>query len=261
MSYILEALKKAEADRERGRGAVPGLQAQTAAPGSDMAVAATIPWRWLGGGAALAFGAVLAWNFGRPDAPPATPMAPAPVEQLAQGQPSSKPVPAPPAPPVNPPAAPPANPVGTALAPLEPPASPERNAASEAAVAVAAETLPKPPLPAATARVRAVKPPPVTTVAPAAPAEPASRVRKLAPPQPAERPPSLANLPEELRRQVPPIGIGGSVYSALPANRMLIVNGQVLREGGTVAAGLQLEQIGPKAAVFSIHGQRFEVPL
>ena len=42
---------------------------------------------------------------------------------------------------------------------------------------------------------------------------------------------------------------------------MLIVNGQVFREGSPLAPELQLEQIGAKAAVFSIRGQRFEVPL
>lgn len=54
--------------------------------------------------------------------------------------------------------------------------------------------------------------------------------------------------------------IGGSVYAPQPANRMVIVNGLVLREGTTVAPGLVLERIAPKSAVFSIHGQRFEVP-
>jgi hypothetical protein len=42
---------------------------------------------------------------------------------------------------------------------------------------------------------------------------------------------------------------------------MLIVDGQVLREGDTLAAGLLLERIGPRAAVFSRGGLRFEIPL
>jgi general secretion pathway protein B len=71
----------------------------------------------------------------------------------------------------------------------------------------------------------------------------------------------LAELPDELRRQVPAMTIGGSVNSPQPASRMLLVNGQVLREGGSLAPEVQLEQIGPKAAVFTVRGQRFEVPL
>ena len=60
---------------------------------------------------------------------------------------------------------------------------------------------------------------------------------------------------------MPPLTIGGSVYSPQPASRMVVVNGQVFNEGGNVAPELHLESIGPKSAVFSIRGQRFEVPL
>ena len=42
---------------------------------------------------------------------------------------------------------------------------------------------------------------------------------------------------------------------------MVIVNGQVVREGEAISPGLVVEQIRPKSAVFSIRGQRFEVPL
>jgi general secretion pathway protein B len=74
------------------------------------------------------------------------------------------------------------------------------------------------------------------------------------------RTPRLNELPDDLQREVPAMAISGSVYSPQPASRMLIVNGQVFREGSTLAAGLRLEQIGPKSAVFSVRGQRFELP-
>jgi general secretion pathway protein B len=73
--------------------------------------------------------------------------------------------------------------------------------------------------------------------------------------------PALAELPDELRRQLPALAMGGSVYSPQPAARMVIVNGQVFQEGAMLAPELQLEQIRPKSAIFSIRGQRFEVPL
>jgi general secretion pathway protein B len=41
----------------------------------------------------------------------------------------------------------------------------------------------------------------------------------------------------------------------------VVVNGQVFQEGSQLAPELKLEQIRPKSAVFSIRGQRFEVPL
>jgi len=70
----------------------------------------------------------------------------------------------------------------------------------------------------------------------------------------------LTELPEDVRRQVPPMALGGSVYSPQPASRMVIVNGQVTREGSTLGPDLRLEHIGPKSAVFSVRGQRFEMP-
>ena len=42
---------------------------------------------------------------------------------------------------------------------------------------------------------------------------------------------------------------------------MVIVNGDVQREGSVVAPGVTLELIKPKSAVFAIRGKRFEVPL
>jgi general secretion pathway protein B len=71
----------------------------------------------------------------------------------------------------------------------------------------------------------------------------------------------LAELAGDLRQQVPPMAIGGSVYSPQASARMVVINGQVFQEGSQLAPELKLEQIRPKSAVFSIRGQRFEVPL
>lgn len=77
---------------------------------------------------------------------------------------------------------------------------------------------------------------------------------------PADRPvPALAELPESLRRELPVLATSGAMYSETPANRMLIINGQVLREGDRVAANLVLEQIQLKRAVLSYKGQRFGI--
>ena len=46
------------------------------------------------------------------------------------------------------------------------------------------------------------------------------------------------DLPEEVRRDVPQLTLGGTVYSPQPSARMLILNGQVFREGDTLSPGL-----------------------
>lgn len=69
----------------------------------------------------------------------------------------------------------------------------------------------------------------------------------------------LAELPPETRAQVPQLSVSGSTYSSNPAHRMLIVNGNVVREGQAVAPGLVLETITPRSAVFNHNGTRFNV--
>ncbi|MCW5658081.1 MAG: general secretion pathway protein GspB, partial [Burkholderiaceae bacterium] len=88
--------------------------------------------------------------------------------------------------------------------------------------------------------------------APAAPRAPA--------PAPPERLRTLAELPDDLRRSVPQLAFGGSVYSDTPAQRMVILNGQVMREGDALSDELQIEQIRPRSAVLRVRGQRFEMP-
>ena len=73
--------------------------------------------------------------------------------------------------------------------------------------------------------------------------------------------PQLAELPEALRREIGPLSPGGSIHAEQPAARMVILNGQVFREGDALAADLRVEQIRPRSVVFSLRGQRFEQPL
>jgi general secretion pathway protein B len=71
--------------------------------------------------------------------------------------------------------------------------------------------------------------------------------------------PLLGDLPEGLRREIPPLAISGSVYSANPAQRLLLVNNQVLSQGSQAAPGVNLEEIHAKSSVFSFRGTRFRV--
>jgi general secretion pathway protein B len=60
---------------------------------------------------------------------------------------------------------------------------------------------------------------------------------------------------------MPPMNVGGSIFSDSAASRFVIINGQVVREGETAAPGVVLERIGAKSAVLRWRDLRIEVPL
>jgi general secretion pathway protein B len=55
------------------------------------------------------------------------------------------------------------------------------------------------------------------------------------------------------------VTISGGVYSPSPAQRMLIVNGQVFNEGSEIAPGLVVEEIKSRTAVLRFRGARYTV--
>jgi len=240
MSYILDALRRADAERERG--GVPGLHAQPFPPGSADAAAARrgVPWRWIGVGAACGLAVPLAlWLLGGDEAP-----RPAPLPQAIAPAPETSPPPA------------------AAAEPAAPRVEPAPLTSAAAPPVTAPAPSPAPP-PATPRRAAAPAPEAGTTRKPAPPAtaatKPTARPATEPAPQAAARITPIGELPEPIRRQLPPLQIGGSMYSAEPANRMLIVNGQLLQERAAVAPGLVLEQIRLKSAVFDFQGQRFEI--
>jgi general secretion pathway protein B len=127
----------------------------------------------------------------------------------------------------------------------------------------AAQPAPKPSLPAAAtvaaARPRNAASAPAKAVA-AAPV--GSGLAKLSPAVSASAParvPTAAELPEDIQRGLPTLVVGGASYSQNPENRMLIINGQVLREGDKLGPDLTLEQIRLKEAVLSTKGHRYRI--
>jgi general secretion pathway protein B len=226
MSYILDALRRADSERERG--AVPGVHAQPVPLGSsDTARQPPAPrtWVWISGVLATVLLGLLAWQLMGRDASP---------DVAAPPQVATTPTPAVPAP----------VPVLTAPTP-----------------APIAEPAPAPvPIPAAApvaARPRNAAPMPAKTVA-AAPA--GSRAAAAAPAASAAvRVPTANELPEDIQRGLPTLVVGGASYSQNPENRMLIVNGQVLREGDKVGPEVTLEQIRLKEAVLSTKGHRYRI--
>lgn len=307
MSYILEALKKADAERDRG--AVPDLHAQPMLPEAafeDDPARRGRPWLWLLSGVGLALIAGVAWQWMGADAPAvetvATPTPPIVVPNaMPDAMPDAMPNAAAPLPPASmvTPAVPPLPASGESAhrvaqdtgqgaeqgaskeaAPAQPRAKaaaatraearqekPEVGTGAEASAAAAKSQKAEAKLkasPETSASVTAkADAKPHTKAGAKSDTAPASRSSaKASPPQAtAERVPTLAELPDDVRRQVPALKLGGLVYSAAPASRMVLVNGDVQREGSTVAPGLTLERINPKSAVFALRGQRFEVPL
>ena len=217
MSYILDALRRADAERERGE--VPGLQSQQHAMlDDDDAAPRSRPMVWVIVALVVALAAAIAWNFLGGEPPRSRPadvaavVVPAlPVVAVVASQAAPMPV--------------------TSPAVARPPSSPPVTA-----VARAGDTkrpLRREPLPAV--------------------AEPATGTK------PENRIYAQAELPENIRRELPKLAIGGASYSGDPASRMIIVNGQVLHEGDKIASGLVLEKIKLKAAVLAYKGWRYQI--
>jgi general secretion pathway protein B len=196
MSYILDALRKADAERERG--AVPTLHSHPEHGGrADARTTAVAGGRSAWGRPALLLAAILlllalGWLAARwlKDDPQPVVVAPAVI-------PAPTPLPAPLTPTLIAPPPAPVEPVALAAAPTKPPAAPA--------------------------------------------------ILKL------------ADLPEATRKALPALLTSGAMYSDTPANRMLIVNGQLLHEGDRVGPELTLEQIELKSAVLVYKGQRFRI--
>lgn len=228
MSYILEALKKSQAERQLGE--LPSIHAPQVQlhDGAASASARRTPvWLALGGVAVAVAAALLLWQPWQADA--AAPAAAAVVPAvLAQAVPAPLPVDAPPA--------------AVAPAPVAAFVPPAATAAPVHHARPVAE--PKQETPG-----QAVSPP-VAAPAPAVPPTPAAE----------ESVPGMRDLPEPIQRQIPAIAIGGYIYSKNPADRLLLIDKVLRHEGEELAPGLVLEKLQPKAAIFSFKGYRYRVP-
>ena len=241
MSFILDALKKSESDRQRQSG--PALfEVKVAPPRSRLPL-------W-----AIAIAALLAVNLvivawmmlRRPaaheesalTAPAATPAAPASA--------SAAPItPAPPAPaqvPASAPTAPGAAAPATALAapggaapatPLTPPAAAGGNATEESAAEDLAPAADPAPVPALSSHVR----------------------RGTADGVPLYQ--DWAAMPGT---HVPPLRLDLHVYAQRPEERFVMINMKKMHEGDALPEGVRVESITPEGAVLSYNGSHFLLP-
>lgn len=241
MSYILDALKKS--DQQRQHHSAPTLltvQAATVAPqrkpyliSSALALAMIC--------AGIAIGWLRPWQT-EPQTPQTEPTAAPHQNALAQqGQPQPATFPAPSTTPQHYQAAPlaAATPAQTAPSGMAGPAVSENSAKEPAPVPNLADKLqaaPAPTKPAADA--------PGTT----APVEMAQEQHVM----------SMAELPPSIRQEIPKLSISLHAYAKKPKDRLVSVNETLLREGDILPPGLKLEQITPSGMIFSYKGYRFQ---
>lgn len=69
--------------------------------------------------------------------------------------------------------------------------------------------------------------------------------------------PQVFQLPAPVQRTIPQLTLSFLVYSKVPQDRMVSVNGKMFHEGQEVSAGLKLEKITQNGVIFSYHGHRF----
>ncbi|MFN3417319.1 MAG: general secretion pathway protein GspB [Caldimonas sp.] len=262
MSYILDALRRADA--QRGRGAVPRLDSQHAAdPAFENESPRSRAPLWLAVGVLLGLAVPgVAYWMGRGGAPAPMPPTPRPMAEASLPMPSSSPAEASsPTPSSSPAAASLPTPLPAPTAAPSPAPAPTSAPAPVQAPRPAPAQVEAPP-PPAPAPVRSPAPSrPAPAAAPPVAAAPAPVPRPSAAPAPAPlaSAPRLQDLPDALRSQLPSLSLGGLIYSSTPADRIVIVNGQPYREGDAVGRDLVIEEILPRAAVMRWRDQRYQL--
>lgn len=247
MSYILDALRKADSERERG--SVPTIHSQSVRstqPESDPSppvASSAKPWMWgLAGGGAVLLAGALVWVLVGGE-----PASSVPTVRLAVAVPEV--IPPPPVP----------SPMPTPMPETQEVVVPQ--AAPSPAPAPAPEPMsqvrPEPPPALVSPPTRAVAPvrlPPPAVVVPLR--QPGA---SGSPQAPDARVYAVHDLPEAIKRSLPVLTIGGAMYSETPSSRMLILNGQVFHEGDSPGPELVLEQIKLKSAVLKYKGYRYGI--
>ncbi len=72
--------------------------------------------------------------------------------------------------------------------------------------------------------------------------------------------PSYGELPAGVQLQVPEFSISAHMYSSIPSQRRLSVNGRELKEGDKIKGKLKILEIRPRDVVLEVAGEKFRVP-
>jgi general secretion pathway protein B len=229
MSYILDALKKAESDRLSGAAPIIGAPVERfLAPESPPPKR----WLWVAVPLAAATVGVLVWLTAEPER-----VNDQPASVIAQIAPRA---------------------AMPALAPVTKPLPPSQASAPAPALmkkpAAVERTTPPEPVEKKTPLARSE-----ARSAPEHKAAPAITTLALSP-QVApvqETLPFLHELPAQVQREIPKFTIGGYLYSGNKADRSLLVNRRLLHEGDQIAPGLVIEEMRPQEMVLNYRGTRY----
>ena len=232
MSYILDALKKAEAERHLGD--VPSIPAGPPPTAAELDTPPFwrkhLPWLLTGLLALIMLAYVLwsrPWTHG--EATPAitvqapTPIAPPPVAATPAPQPA---------------------PLPQAVPGVQPPSVPTHPAP---VVTTEKPAHVSPPAPAVTEKPKAEDTKPAVPAVAATPAAPEEEVG------------TMQDLPASIQRELPQVTVNGYIYARNPADRSALINKKLLHEGENVAPDLILEKLTPKGAVLNYKGYRYRV--
>jgi general secretion pathway protein B len=259
MSYILDALKKAESDRKLG--SVPNIHtnAITTAESDGAASRWGARWVWLVLAVLVSGLIAIVWRQLWQTAPIALTPAVLATEALPQ--------------PVNPKAAEPTLPQPSlpkmpALLPpsavnttvvTAPPAANSVKPKSGPAIAdksIAKATDTKPPQPAT---ARAIVRPDKVGARPPESSHEAPPTVTATPAATEPRIPNLRELPQNIQAEIPPLAVTGYIYSKKEADRSVLINNKLMREGDQAAPGVVLEKMTPKEAIMNYKGYRYRL--
>ena len=223
MSFILDALKKSESERQRQAGPAL-LEMRIVRPTRRLPV-----WALIVGALLIISVAALAWVVLKPSAAPATAQAGA----------------APPTGPIAPNTVPASAPAATAVAPTPSAAGPGTQAAT---AAVPMQTAP--PVGAVQQSVANPADNPADT-------EPAVTQAPMMRQEPSG--PNTANLHTyaELGGSLPELRLDLHVYAQNPAERYAFINMHKMHEGDTTPEGVQVKEITPTGVVMEYRGTEF----
>lgn len=235
MSFILDALKKSENERQRKTG--PSLaDVRTGSPDQGRP-----PWLILGIAVVainlLVILAVLLWPEGKAPEPQAAITTPD-----AKGSSAATPRPTPPPPLVAAPQVPTSPPVSSAAPAIRPEV---RSLAAESAR----------PVQAPSAEAPAPAPATVNTTPPVS-----SEANSSAGTVVDDTVPTLNELIVDGRINLPSLHVDIHVYSAESENRFVFVNNRKYREGDQLNEGPRVEEISTQGVILNHRGQRFLLP-